>query len=157
VHLLADILVELNKLNKKFQYDHVDITSIASSIDVTISLLRRQYLGINFGRTSRFLGKFLREAVPTGQITYIDRYGVEKVHTFHYGSMPGCQVEGSLEQCMMLGAQYVQKIIDSFNDHFPDLSIFNTASLFRPKHYPLDDLDRGQITEMWLARLVLHF
>jgi hypothetical protein len=157
VHLLADILIELNKLNKKFQYDHDDITSIASSIDVTISLLRRQYLGVNFGRTSRFLGKFLREAVPTGQITYIDRYGMEKVHTLHYGSMPECQVEGSLEQCMMLGAQYVQKIIDSLNDRFLDLSIFNAARLFSPKHYPLDDLDMGQMIETWLARLVLHF
>ena len=39
VHLIADILIELNKLNHKFQCDHVDITSIASTVDVTITLL----------------------------------------------------------------------------------------------------------------------
>ena len=51
------------KLNKKFQYDHVDITAIASTLDVTIAMLRRQYLGLHFGRTSKHLGKFLCELV----------------------------------------------------------------------------------------------
>jgi hypothetical protein len=31
----------------------------ASIVDATINLLQRQYLGVNFGRTSRFLGRFL--------------------------------------------------------------------------------------------------
>ncbi len=46
--MLADILSELNKVNRKFQFDLVDITSIASTIDVTISLFRRHYLGVSF-------------------------------------------------------------------------------------------------------------
>ena len=94
VHLIIDILVYLNKLNYEFQCDHVDITSIASTVDVTITLLRRQYLIGEFGRTSKYLRKFLEDVVPTRQVLYIDRYGVDKVHNLHYESMLGCNVEG---------------------------------------------------------------
>jgi len=107
--------------------------------------------------TTKHLGKFLREVVPNGQILYVDSFGCEKMHILHYDSMPECDVGGSLEACIMLGRQYVQKIIDSLNDRFPDLSIFNAARLFSPKHYPVDELDRGTLTEQWLNRLVTHF
>ena len=97
VHLIANILVELDKLNRKFQCDHVDITSIASIVDVTITLLQRQYLTGEFGRTSKYLGKFLQDVIPIGQVFYIDRYGVDKIHKLHYESMLGCNVGGTLE------------------------------------------------------------
>ena len=71
--------------------------------------------------------------------------------------MPGCDVGGSLEDCITLGRLYVQKVIDSLNDRFPDLPIFNAARFFSPKHYPMDALDRGTLTEQWLNRLVTHF
>ena len=95
--------------------------------------------------------------VPTGQVLYIDRYGVEKVHNLHYESMPGCNVEGTLEQCKILGASYVQKVINSLNNRFPDLPIFTSTKLFSSKHYILDDHDTGQLKETWLARIVSHF
>ena len=50
----------------------------------------------------------------------------------------------------------MQKVIDSLNNCFPDLTIFTLAKLFSPKHYPLDDHDRGQLTETWLTRIVSH-
>jgi hypothetical protein len=28
---------------------------------------------------------------------------------------------------------------------------------FSPKHYPVDELERGTLTEQWLSRLVTHF
>jgi hypothetical protein len=33
---------------------------------------------------------------------------------------------------MILRAQYVHRIIDSLNDHFSSLSMFNAAMLFSP-------------------------
>ncbi|KAG0593808.1 hypothetical protein M758_UG021100 [Ceratodon purpureus] len=157
IHLLADVLLELNKLNRKFQFDLVDMTSIASTVDVTINLLRRHYLGVSFGTGTKHLGNFLRNVVPRAEILYVDRFGCKKEHTLHYGSMPGCHVGGLLEDCIALGRQYVQKVIDSLNDRFPDLPIFSAARLFSPKHYPMDALDRGTLTEQWLNLLVTHF
>ena len=157
IHLIADILVEFNKLNKKFQCDHVDITSIPSIVDFTITLLRRQYLTGEFGRISKYLGKFLPNVVPTRQVLYIDRYGVDKVHNLHYESILRCNVEGTLEQCKVLGASYVQKVIDSLNNCFSNLSIFTSTKFFTSKHYSLDDHDRGQLIKACLAQIVLTF
>jgi hypothetical protein len=81
----------------------VDITSIAYTIDVTINLLRRHYLGVNFGTTTKHLGIFLRNMVPIGDILYVYRFGCEKMHILHCGSMPGCDVGGSLKNCITLG------------------------------------------------------
>ena len=85
--------------------------------------------------------------VSTGQVFYIDRYGVKKVYNLHYESMLGCNVEGTLEQCKILGASYVQKIIDNLNNRFSNLPIFTSTKLFSPKHYPLDDHDKGFLIE----------
>ena len=49
VHLLVDVLSELNKLNQKFIGDHVGITSIGTTLDVTINMLCKLFLGSLFG------------------------------------------------------------------------------------------------------------
>ena len=137
--------------NTQFQYDYLDIIRITLIIDITINLLQRQYLGINFGRTSSFLEKFLSKVVPIDQTAYIDRHGLEKGHTFHYKSMSKCHVEGSLEKCMILRAQYVHRVIDSLNDHFFSLSMFNATMLFSPQYHALNDLIKHQ-QKCWSQR-----
>jgi hypothetical protein len=155
--MLADVLLELNKLNQRFQFNLVDITNIAFAIDVTINLLQIHYLDVSFGTTIKYLGIFLRNMVPTGEILYVDRFRCEKMHTLHYDSMSGYDVRGSLDDCITLGRLCVQKIIASLNDRFSNLPIFNVTRLFSPKHYPMDALDRSTLTKQWLNRLVTHF
>ena len=41
LHILADVLGELNKLNKNFQQENIDITTIGLALEVTISTLSR--------------------------------------------------------------------------------------------------------------------
>ena len=65
IHLLADMLLKFNKFNQTFQFDHIDITSIASTIDVTINLLWRHYLGVNFGTTTKHLEIYLHNVELT--------------------------------------------------------------------------------------------
>ena len=43
LNLLVVVLQDLNKLNIKFQYDNVDITTIDATIDITISILSRYF------------------------------------------------------------------------------------------------------------------
>ena len=95
--MIVEIFVELNKLDWKFQCDHVDIKSIASTIDVIIPLLQRQYLTRKFGRTSKYLEKFLQDVVPTEQVFYNDKYRVDKVHSLDYEHMLNYNMEGTLE------------------------------------------------------------
>ena len=79
------------------------------------------------------------------------------MHNLYYDFIPGCDLRGLLEDFITLGRLYVQKVIDSLNDRFPDLPIFYATRLFNPKHYPIDALDRGTLTEQWLNRLMTHF
>jgi hypothetical protein len=61
------------------------------------------------------------------------------------------------KECMMLGARFVQRVIDSLNDCFPDLSMSNAIKKISPMPYLFDDLDMGQMMETWMALLVPHF
>ena len=44
LHMLGDVLGELNKLNKTFQAKNVDIRTIGLDLEVTISTLSRWFL-----------------------------------------------------------------------------------------------------------------
>ena len=41
IHILVDMLVELNNLNQKFEEDHVAITYIDTTLHVSISILHK--------------------------------------------------------------------------------------------------------------------
>ena len=43
MNLLVDVLQKLNKLNIKFQYDMVDITTISTTIDIIVSILSSHF------------------------------------------------------------------------------------------------------------------
>ena len=73
LNLIVDILQELNKLNIKFQYNIIDITTISATSKITISILSRHFLSKNgpmFARTSKNLGNFLRESAGNLQLSY---------------------------------------------------------------------------------------
>jgi hypothetical protein len=49
----------------------VDIITIGSTVDVTITIFKRHCPGRDFGRDTKiYLGQFLREVVPTWVETY---------------------------------------------------------------------------------------
>jgi hypothetical protein len=43
-HVLVDVMCELNESNKKFQEEHVNVTSLGGTIDVTINTLKLWFL-----------------------------------------------------------------------------------------------------------------
>ena len=62
IHLLGDVHIELNKLNKKFQEDHVDITYFDTNLHVSISILRKWFLESIFGVDAVHMSSFLVNA-----------------------------------------------------------------------------------------------
>ena len=62
IHLLADVLIHLNKLNQKLQEDHVDNTSIGTILDVAFSMLRKPFLRGIFGVVAMHISSFLIRA-----------------------------------------------------------------------------------------------
>ena len=64
---------------------------------------------------------------------------------------------GTIEECKLIGAKYVQWVMDTLNNKFPILGIFNACKLFSPNLYPANDDERVRFTKEWLERLFVKF
>ena len=62
--------------------------------------------------------------------------------------------EDTPKECMMMGAIYVQTIVDRLKGKIHHLHVFNTSKLFNPKYYQSDDKVRIITSEKWLKRLI---
>jgi hypothetical protein len=60
-----------------------------------------------------------------------------------------------LQQCILMDASYVQRVVQALNDYFLDLLVFNVAKLFSPRNYPSDDSEWITNTTLWLERMIL--
>ncbi|KAG0618977.1 hypothetical protein M758_4G106200, partial [Ceratodon purpureus] len=139
LRLLVDILTELNKLNKLFQSDHVDITQIGGHLNICINILSRHFLaarGAAFGRGSKALWPFLETCATSMEMEYPVADGGMRTYPMHLESVTGRA--GTIEECRLIGAEYVQRVVDALNNRFPDLGIFNACKLFSPNLYPAD-------------------
>jgi hypothetical protein len=169
-HMLADVLGELNKLNKTFQEENVDITTIGLALEVTISTLSRWFLRKEtFAEGTTYLSKFLSDS-QYGYIEIKDEGVVIDRHELQYISIPAMDIdyndirkrtmkpciEGTEESCQQLTEGYIESLIDSLNERFPDLPLFNAAKLFSPCYYPEERHSREKNSERWLFKLFQH-
>lgn len=133
-HLVVDVLVELNKLNKKIQFDMVSISTIGCTFNASISILKICFLcnfNLFFCQLIKHLGPFLFGRWVDAALRWRAPNGLEGLyHPMHHGST--FYAKDSLEKCMNMGANYVQAIVDSLNDRFLDLLVFNEFKLFNP-------------------------
>ena len=150
------MLIELNKLNQKFQEDHVDITSIGTTLDVSISMLRKRFLGDIFGAGAVNISSFLSKA-QGGTLEFADRTGMIHLHPLRFESLPKMQNSRTLDDCILLGKCFVIKVIESLDRRFTDLPIFNAAKFFSPRHYYEEVNDRDSQTKRWLQCLCEKF
>ncbi|GLJ15221.1 hypothetical protein SUGI_0248780 [Cryptomeria japonica] len=169
LHMLADVLGELNKLNKIFQEENVDITVIGLALDEAIGNLYRWFFRKGaFVEGTTYLSNFLIDSqfgcIEVKEECVIDKhellYVPIPIEGFQSGdlgkeSMQPC-VEGTQQSCQRLTEGYIQSLIDCLNEIFPDLPLFNAAKLFNPSYYPSDRQTRVNVTERWLDKLLQH-
>jgi len=117
--LVSDVLIELNKLNKKFQEDHVDITSIGTTLDVSISMFHKQILGSKFSASAIHISSFLIKA-QGGTLEFVDNTGMVHLHPLRFESLPKMQTSGTIDDCILLRKNFVMKMIESL-DRTPKL------------------------------------
>ena len=82
---------------------------------------------------------------------------LEKTHLFHRENVYGCLRTGMIKACKIFGAKVVQKVIDILNVCFPNLLIFYVTRLFSSKQHLLDEIERSQLIEQWLDKLLVRF
>ena len=108
LNMLADVLNELNNLNKKFQEDNVDVTSLGIAIDHTLNSLKRYFCkSDSFAEGAVHLTKFLKDS-KDGFLENVDKEGNTHRHDLLYipihdeqlqQPMATC-IDGSLQSCI---------------------------------------------------------
>ena len=68
-------------------------------------------------------------------MSYENNIGDRIIHAF------ATDVPNELQQCILLGPSYVQRVIHALNDRSSDLPVFNAAKLFNPRN----DMTESQI------------
>ncbi|MCO5588679.1 hypothetical protein L7F22_042638 [Adiantum nelumboides] len=156
IHILADILFEMNVLNKKFQNDHVAILEIANALDVVIELFKKRYLGNSFGYGSKNYKEFINK-VKDNVLAYTKEDGFIERHVLHFSTLPNSSSGGSIEGCITLAKLYMEELISDIDARFTDLPLFNAAKLFAPSSYEKDIRVRGQTHKCYLDRMCAKF
>ena len=82
--MLVDVLIELNKLNKKFQEDNVDVTTLGIAIDHIWNTLKRYFCRPDsFADGAMHLSKFLEDS-RDGFLENVDKEGITHIHDLFY-------------------------------------------------------------------------
>lgn len=88
LHMLADIMCELNKLSKQFQEEYVDVTSLRAFIDVIVNTLTRWFLRSDtFAYGTGYLSKFL-DVSKFGFLEICDKEGLVHRHELRFVAIP---------------------------------------------------------------------
>ncbi|KAH7281139.1 hypothetical protein KP509_36G032200 [Ceratopteris richardii] len=158
---VADVLLELDGLNKIFQKESIDITSFSTSIEVCLNSLKKKFLGDIFAKNTIYLKLFIENA-QMGYLKHVNDNGEEYTHTLLYVSMPSKDKngfpldiqDGSLNTCIEMAKGFVLKVIDCVNARFPDMYFFNASKLFSPMYYLSEEDERVRKTIIWLSRFL---
>ncbi|KAH7414777.1 hypothetical protein KP509_14G010700 [Ceratopteris richardii] len=136
IHLLTDVLLELDRLNRIFQKESIDITSFSTSIEVCLNSLKKKFIGDIFAKGTIYL-KLLIENAQMGRLKHVNENGEEYTHTLLYVSMPGKDKNGfpldiqdvTLNTCIEMAKDFVLK-------------------------YPSEEDERERKAIIWLSRLL---
>ena len=158
IYLLADVLHELNILNKIFQIENVDLSQLGAQIELTTCSLTRMFLDAeNFGVDSKYV-KIFMDVAQDGTIKYRDKTGTIHSQSLFFQEIPNCgDSRGSFDACKELAQEYVQVVIDALHVRFPDMRVFNATKIFSPISYPMELPLLYRNAQLWLQILLNHF
>ncbi|KAH7428981.1 hypothetical protein KP509_09G025500 [Ceratopteris richardii] len=168
IHLLADVLSELNKLNQDYLSNDI----------------------YGFGNGSKHLTMFMNMA-KENSLTFVDAKGHAHNHVLVHKPVPKShkkkvthdvsalaqsdsdedndndgaldlniafdsvmQETGCFEECVCMEKIYVQNILNTLTRRFEDISVFNALKIFSPSSYPVDANERDKKTQEWLAKVI---
>ena len=82
------------------------------------------------------------------------------IHILHYAPLPHAVDfggDGTLEGCKVIAQAYVRKVMESLQERFPDLKVFNAAKLFSSISFPPNLAVLHRNDSLWLQIFVKHF
>ncbi|CAI5537225.1 unnamed protein product [Closterium sp. Naga37s-1] len=156
---LADILADMNDLNRCFQKRDIDVTEIAKTIEATTADLTERYLDTDkqFGGEGKcWLVGFLKLHGHGGgkkvRVRGVDGEGrpVNHLYTMHERKLPGHKVGSGYEECVKLCRSFARDCVDNLNERLDDLGKLGPTKLFRAGKWPKIKAQREKKCREWL-------
>ncbi|CAI5494535.1 unnamed protein product [Closterium sp. Naga37s-1] len=153
---LADILADMNDLNRCFQRRELDVTEIAKTIESTTGDLTERYLTPEkaFGGEGKsWLVNFLKVHKEGGgkqvRVRGVDGAGrpINHLYTMHERKLKGHKHGSTYADCVKLCRKFARDCVDNLNDRLDDLG---KLELFRAGKWPKIKAQREKKCKEWL-------
>ncbi|CAI5500557.1 unnamed protein product [Closterium sp. Naga37s-1] len=167
LYFLADVLEQLNVLNRAFQQRELDIASVHAQIRRSMSFLESRYVdcGDDFGGgMSARLSPFIKKHGPKGgnpevKVQGVDSDGRPSTHTFQLHENPSEDYPtlGTHDACVDLCTTFAETLVRNLSKRFKDLDSLVGVRLFMPDEWELGRAERNKQCLKWLMSLVTLF
>ncbi|CAI7900522.1 unnamed protein product [Closterium sp. NIES-54] len=163
---IADVLEQLNILNRAFQHKELDYAGVYGQIRCTTSHIEARYVdcGDDFGGgVSERLSPYLACHGPGGNrevtVEGVDSDGRPTRFKFklHEDEVEDFEGPATHDGCVEVCTAFAEKIIFELESRLGDLEGMAGAKLFTPDEYPLDRGERLARCLQWLSSLVTLF
>ncbi|CAI5511652.1 unnamed protein product [Closterium sp. Naga37s-1] len=163
---IANVLEQLNILNRAFQHKELDYASVHAQIKRTTSHIESRYIdcGDDFGGgVSELLSPFITRPGPGGDkevtVKGVDLDGRPARFTFrlHEDEQEEFDGPGTHDGFIEVCTEFAEVIVHQLLHRLGDLEGMSGAKLFTPDEYPLDRGERNRRCMEWLESLVTLF
>ncbi|CAI5508324.1 unnamed protein product [Closterium sp. Naga37s-1] len=163
LYFLADVLEQLNILNKTFQQKQLDLVSLHAQIKRTTRHIESRYVdcGDDFGGgMSQWLSPFLLRHGPgcsrEVKVEGVDSDGRPSSITFTLHDEPVDSYSGPEDHdgCIQLCTEFAERIVANLEGRLGDLDSLSGVRLFTPDAWPQSKSERNARCLEWLQSLV---
>ncbi|CAI5498174.1 unnamed protein product [Closterium sp. Naga37s-1] len=157
LYFLADVLEQLNILNKTFQQRQLDLVSLHAQIKRTTRHIESRYVdcGDDFGGgSSQWLSPFLERHGPgcsrKVKVEGVDSDGRPSTITFTLHDEPVDSYSGPEDHdgCIQLCTEFAERIVANLEGRLGDLDSLSGVRLFTPDAWP----QKASLSGMLVAR-----
>ncbi|CAI5521757.1 unnamed protein product [Closterium sp. Naga37s-1] len=166
MYFLADVLEQLNFLNKTFQQRQLDLVSLHGQIKRTTSHIESRYVdcGDDFGGgLSRWLSPFIERYGP-GKEREVTAEGPDSdgrpstlKFKLHEDKVKGYEGPCDHDACIEVCTDFAERIVGNLEKRLSDLDSLSGVRLFLPDEWPKGKSERHARCVEWLNSLVTLF
>ncbi|CAI7866817.1 unnamed protein product [Closterium sp. NIES-53] len=166
MYFLADVLEQLNFLNKTFQQRQLDLVSLHGQIKRTTSHIKSRYVdsGDDFGGgLSRWLSPFIERYGPGKErevtVEGLDSNGRPSTFVFelHEEKFKGYEGPCDHDACVEVCTDFAERIMGNLERRLSVLDSLSGVRLFLPDEWPKRKSERHARCVEWLKSLVTLF
>ncbi|CAI5511504.1 unnamed protein product [Closterium sp. Naga37s-1] len=144
LYFLADLLGELNSLNRFFQRRRVEVTQVTEEVDRVVSLIEHRYIDYegSFGAgLSTHLSPFMarvKKGDKKVKVEGVDASGRPVKHTIELSELPvkNHKFRGTLADCVKMGKAFAREVVYNLKHRMRDLRRMGGMKLFRVDKWP---------------------